>query len=274
MALTQRKTCKNWHYSPEEAVGCSLESYLAGLRSARSKSTSTLQTSSPPDSSTSISPTSPSGRTSKPSTDALGEASLMSSLEVSHVKTSAAPGNAEGSMELAAVSGTKCCESLAKFGLRGSLPKTARTSALEDWVTSSKGLPTWGIVARGECSELITLVRRTNGGGCGLLPTPTTQGNELSPSMAKWPAHARLQAMLPTSYAKTYGYNKSGAAGHVGKARPSLETQAKDRGLGQAVLTLREWMMGWPIGWTALEPLETDRFRQWQQQHGGCYHNA
>jgi hypothetical protein len=29
-----------------------------------------------------------------------------------------------------------------------------------------------------------------------------------------------------------------------------------------------EWLMGWPIGWTDLGPLETDRFREWQQQHG------
>ena len=29
-----------------------------------------------------------------------------------------------------------------------------------------------------------------------------------------------------------------------------------------------EWLMGWPIGWTDLEPLETGRFRQWLEQHG------
>ncbi|WP_429503079.1 hypothetical protein [Paraburkholderia youngii] len=31
-----------------------------------------------------------------------------------------------------------------------------------------------------------------------------------------------------------------------------------------------EWLMGWPIGWTALEPLEMGRFREWLRQHGGC----
>ena len=31
-----------------------------------------------------------------------------------------------------------------------------------------------------------------------------------------------------------------------------------------------EWLMGWPLAWTDLKPLETDRFRQWQQQHGNC----
>jgi len=31
-----------------------------------------------------------------------------------------------------------------------------------------------------------------------------------------------------------------------------------------------EWLMGWPIGWTDLEPLATDRFRQWLDSHGEC----
>jgi hypothetical protein len=29
-----------------------------------------------------------------------------------------------------------------------------------------------------------------------------------------------------------------------------------------------EWLMGWPIGWTDLQPLATDRFRQWCASHG------
>ena len=29
-----------------------------------------------------------------------------------------------------------------------------------------------------------------------------------------------------------------------------------------------EWLMGWPVGWTDLKPLETDRFRMWPHSHG------
>jgi hypothetical protein len=29
-----------------------------------------------------------------------------------------------------------------------------------------------------------------------------------------------------------------------------------------------EWLMGWPLGWTDLRPLETDKYHLWQQQHG------
>jgi hypothetical protein len=28
-----------------------------------------------------------------------------------------------------------------------------------------------------------------------------------------------------------------------------------------------EMVMGWPIGWTALTPYETDKFHEWQRQH-------
>jgi len=31
-----------------------------------------------------------------------------------------------------------------------------------------------------------------------------------------------------------------------------------------------EWFMGWPMGWTGLEPLEMDKYQEWLQSHGGC----
>lgn len=38
---------------------------------------------------------------------------------------------------------------------------------------------------------------------------------------------------------------------------------------GQLNPTWTEWLMGWPLEWTALKPLATDKFRQWRQQHSG-----
>ena len=32
-----------------------------------------------------------------------------------------------------------------------------------------------------------------------------------------------------------------------------------------------EWLMGWPIGHTALKPLATARLAEWQRQHSLCY---
>jgi hypothetical protein len=29
-----------------------------------------------------------------------------------------------------------------------------------------------------------------------------------------------------------------------------------------------EWLMGWPVGWTDLKPLEMDKFQKWLDEHG------
>jgi hypothetical protein len=102
---------------------------------------------------------------------------------------------------------------------------------------------------------------------CGFsLPTPTTKGNENSPSMQKWPAHRKLAVlqaqMLPASAASAYGNNRGGSAGRTGKVRPSVDTL-----VGGPWMSFREWMMDWPIGWTALEPLATDKWQQWLHWH-------
>jgi len=100
-----------------------------------------------------------------------------------------------------------------------------------------------------------------------MLPTPTTAGNENSRSMLKWDAHRRLADLmgrvLPTPTATLYGSNRGGAAGRVGKVRPSLEAMT-----GGPWISFREWMMGWPIGWCDLQPLEMARFQQWLHWHG------
>lgn len=59
-------------------------------------------------------------------------------------------------------------------------------------------------------------VPHINGGDGGYLPTVTTRNNQLSDSMQKWPAYARLRAL-------------------VGKSCP---------------VAFWEWHMGFPIGWT------------------------
>ena len=51
---------------------------------------------------------------------------------------------------------------------------------------------------------------------------------------------------------------------------PPLNVAVKDspQVAGQLNPTWVEWLMGWPLGWTDLKPLETDRFQEWLQQHG------
>ena len=152
-----------------------------------------------------------------------------------------------------------------------SSPKIPRISALEGWISFSEGLPAWGMMSLGVCWALGTSVRRIAETGCGsLLPTPTCAGNEHAASMQKWPACRELTALmmsgpLPTPTAQLYGNNRGGAAGRAGKVRPSLEALT-----GGVFIALREWLMGWPLGWSGTTPLPQERMNEWL----GCFRSG
>lgn len=292
----------SWVYSPAPEVGCSPPRISsAGARSAPSRSIPTVRAFWRSDSVTGCLILFRSGTISARSTGGRGAAGSTSFPVVSRARISAAPDAAQGSPESGADFGSKCSALLARCGLRMCSPKTRRTFALEGWASSSQGLPTWGLMLRGVCLELGTSVRPTDATACGsLLPTPTGAGNEGSPSMQKWPAHRALRMLptpqasdhrgqaskhwtrkghgprlvpglavdrgyLPTPTATLYGSNQGGAAGRSGPKRQSLEGLT-----GGVLIALREWMMGWPLGWSASEPLATDRFREWLRSHGMC----
>ena len=260
----------SWHFLQGQAGDYSQADSLDGTRFAPSKSKTTTGESSSGGKLIGHLTTSPSGTTFVPSTANLGGGQLTLSLGASPAKTLApqhdAMVGAQDLPETVRDFGTRCSESLTRSGLALSSRKTRRVCVPLDLAPSSKDLPAWGMTADGACWELGTSARLTSGTGCGLLPTPTTQGNELSPSMQKWPAHRRLAEYLATPAASSYGYQMGGAAGRRGKKRycPSKEVE----NVGLCPLAFREWMMGWPIGWTALEPLATGRFRKWLRSHG------
>jgi hypothetical protein len=205
-----------------------------------------------------------SGMTSEHLTADLGAVPLMSSLVDFRARTSVQQVSVKDLPENVRAFGTRCCELLAKFNLRLCSRRTRRISVPAGLASSSRDLPAWGMMHNGVCWELGTRVHLTDEIDSGSwLPTPTTAGNENSPSMQKWSAHRRLAQLLHTPTAKLYGNNRGGSAGRVGKIRPSLETLA-----GGVIISLREWLMGWPIGWTALGPLATGRFQQWLRLHG------
>ena len=103
-------------------------------------------------------------------------------------------------------------------------------------------------------------------------PTPTSRDHKdgSAESCKNVPVNGLLgravhQEFYPTPRAnKPEGYSSD-------RFRPTLAQmatgQAKPVG-GQLNPTWVEWLMGWPLGWTALEPLEMDKFREWLEQHG------
>jgi hypothetical protein len=127
----------------------------------------------------------------------------------------------------------------------------------------------------GELFPPLTLVRRTLEKEYGLLPTPCTvdsgsmfnrsnsPGASLRPTLG---AMARFN-MWPTPTASEDAAGKSGS-----KMQVMLGNHKDVRGEGGGVLnpTWVEWLMGWPLGWTDLKPLETVRFHEWLELHGSC----
>jgi len=78
----------------------------------------------------------------------------------------------------------------------------------------------------------MTGVATTYGNAVGYLHTPTTMANYCAASMQKW-ACARAFSTV------------------FGRVTPEAH----------------EWLMGWPIGWSGTEPLETGRFQLWRSAH-------
>jgi len=79
-------------------------------------------------------------------------------------------------------------------------------------------------------------------------------------------------AHFPTPRAGSKSGGGAGLDGGSGARKAMVdrfgEEEAKALGSGgQLNPPWVEWLMGWPIGWTGLKPLETDRFQQWLHSH-------
>jgi hypothetical protein len=128
------------------------------------------------------------------------------------------------------ISGRKCDGSW-QMSLPGSyLP---RTSSAEQSTQRQTTLRRWVTKSGALPLARQTWVLTTFGADIGFVHTPTATANYAAPSMQKWPSCR--------SFVRAFG-------------KPSPKNH--------------EFLMGWPIGWTACVPLEMAKFQQWQQQHG------
>lgn len=264
----------SWHYSLALEAAFSEAYSSAGVPSAPWRSMPTALDDSCSDRMKGTCHRSPFGMMFVPSTDAHGEALLTWFLAGFPARTSVRLDNARGLMASTLDCGERWLASFPKPGRSLYSSKIRRIFELADLSECSKTLTAWGTTRRGVCLERKIVELHTRANECGLLPTPTTVGNEMSPSMQKWPAHQRLMELLgrfknshlkslPTPTATRYGSTRGGANGRKGEVRPSLEALT-----GGPWISFREWMMAWPLGWSGSEPLATDRFQQWFDWHG------
>ncbi len=128
-------------------------------------------------------------------------------------------------------SGRKCGESWQRSLPGTYLPRTPKDARLIVRPTTWKR---WGMKPAVFPFPRLTWARTMFGIDTGYVHTPTATANYMAPSMKKWPGCRE--------FARVFGM-----------VSPEIH----------------EHLMGWPIGWSALKPLETGRFQSWLRQHGG-----
>jgi len=261
----------SWLYSQalvEEYLG---DTCLAGEQSAPLSGNRTQQAYCAPDRMTNFSRFSRFGMTYKPLTESRGKELLTLYLAGFHAKTYQLRGGGQESRESAAECGLTWRALLAKYDPNLHLWKTAQLSLLGDSELSSVTWPRSGMTAGGECWELPMLeptISVTDSGS--LLPTPCSidsgsgRFNTSVGSSKQRPTLALMarKNLWPTPTA--HNAKETNAPSESERNTPTLAAQVG----GKLNPTWVEWLMGWPLGWTDLKPLVTDKSLFVPQQLG------
>ena len=228
-----------------------------------------------------------SGLTFEPSTASLGVESWIASLRDSHANHSARQ-ESKKEQKTPGIFGLRSPELLAKFDPQSSSWKTFQASLFTPGRVSLETWPKWGIIKDGVLFEHQTpqhLIDVRDGSALRSIPTPTTMdsafhGSVRTQALEAWkrdPESTR-GVSLPV-YAKRFPTPTAREAKDIGL---NIKKQRKDgrhrldlfgrqishqEGLskvGRLNPEWVEWLMGWPIGWTDLERVETELSRNRQ----------
>jgi hypothetical protein len=259
----------SWLYSQVLVEGFLEENSLDGEQYVRLSGNHTQQAYCSPDRMTVCSRLSRFGMTFKPLTESLGADLLMWYLADSRARTLVQQDEEPESKEKEAVCGNTWRESSAKFDLDTLSWKTPQCLFAEDLAPSSVILPRWGIMRDGECWEQPPSEPTIRGTGYGLsvwIGTPTATMSERSEKFAagRLPTPAEYVQKWPTPTA--HNAKEINAPSEKNRNTPTLAAQAG----GKLNPTWTEWLMGFPLGWTDLKPLETDKSLFAPLQHGDC----
>lgn len=279
----------SWHYSQALVAEYSGANCSGGTPFVPARLTPTPAAYYWPDKTTGHSRLSRFGMTSEPLTADRGEVLLTLFLAASRAKTSAQQGGAQDLTAHEADCGQKWRGSFAKYDPASRSWRTHQFSLLGDCTEFSETWPRWGSMRDGECWELPMLERPTEESESGLWPTPTCGGGgqtlpEGTTPQGKTPEGRKQTVCLeryvqqverkiwPTPTATAHkGWSKNhNRADTDDRLDYTVEREASASGtLGRLNPQFVEWLMGWPIGWTELQPLATDRFQEWLRRHGG-----
>jgi hypothetical protein len=221
----------SWHFLQEREEGFWADHNLDGAPDALLRLIPTQENVSCLDNETEYWSRSPSGTTSRPLAVISGEAPLTSSPEDFPAKTYPPLDGGGGFPVRKADYGSKWRELSVRYDLGSSLWKTHRCLWSEVLEPLSVTFPRWGMILGGVLWERITQELITSETGSGYWPTPTAhnakEGNYPAERTRKTPTLASLVG---------------------GKLNP----------------TWVEWLMGWPLGWTDLNPIKMEELLRWK----------
>ena len=288
----------SWLFSQalvEEYLG---DTYLDGEQSAPLSGNNTQQAYCAPDKMTKFSRLSRFGMTYKPLTETRGEELLMLYLEDFHAKTSPLQEKETDLMENDHQCGNTWHGLLAKFDQDTHLWRTVQCSLIGDLNESLQTLPAWGMTVGGELYLRQTLVQTTKEKEFGYWLTPNCmdslpprlpealkkqhennrQGRSTHSTLREQVAYPPPNQMWPTPATRDYkganGFNTTkdkileGKRSHMGQLPNAVMMEQQAAIGGTLNPTWVEWLMGWPLGWTDLKPLEMDKSLYVQQLHG------
>jgi len=300
----------SWLYSQalvEEYLG---ENYSDGEQSVPLNGKPTQQAYCAPDKMTDFSRLSRFGMMYKPLTENRGEELLTLYLEDFHAKTLVQQEKEQELTENDQECGEKWHGSFVKYDPDTSSWKTHQCSLLGDLDEFLETWPQWGLMRNGECWEQQTLEQTIRGTESGFVPngedkfhTPNTTGLDggsnsrkaLQKRINMWPTPTchnsnekgspseflrdspglgTVVLLFPTPQASDNrdrgNMSNPSIQRRIAKGKQIMLSQSVDRSSGQLNPTWVEWLMGWPLEWTDLKPLETDKSHYVQQQHGNC----
>lgn len=196
----------------------------------------------------------------------------------SRASHSAPPGTCSAQM-IREICGRQRQMSFATFDPASSCWKTSQVSLLADMQQSSSvDWPQWGMWADGAAYQLPSLVPHTYAFDGGSLPTLRANDAEKRGNIAndKRNGLAASARYMPTPTATDWKRSRMKASyanrpQTIGAPDDLAKFCVRNAGMEHARLDaeLWEWMMGWPIMWARLRPLETAKYLQWLRQHGG-----
>lgn len=240
------------------------------------------------------------GMTYAPLMESLGGELLMWYREGFRVRTSVVRGGERELMESKADCGGRWPESFTIYDRDSHSWRTHQCSLFGGLEKFSGTWPRWGMMRNGACSERMMSELPISEKGSGYWRTPHASDGEggIMEMRSGTAGHYKLRDQVqeknkqfwPTPQSRDGAHNESGFSNQrslpkevkifptptvndsKNNAPPSQakrNTPPLNSVIGGALNpTWVEWLMGWPLGWTDLKPLATDRFRQWQHSHG------